>query len=29
MRFPLHITTDMLKWQLVNRWKGKRATRTC
>src|SRR5262245_34845535 len=22
MRFPIHITTDMLKWQLVNRWKG-------
>ncbi len=22
MRFPLHITTDMLKWQMKNRWKG-------
>ena len=22
MRFPLHITTDMLKWQVINRWKG-------
>ena len=22
MRFPIHITTDMLKWQLVNRWQG-------
>jgi hopanoid biosynthesis associated radical SAM protein HpnH len=22
MRFPLHIMTDMLKWQLKNRWRG-------
>src|SRR2546425_7025697 len=24
MRFPMHITTDMMKWQVRNWWRGNR-----
>ena len=22
MRYPLHIATDMMRWQIENKWKG-------
>ena len=30
MRFPVHIATDMMTWQLRNWWRGNAAlSRTC